>query len=169
MNKKLLLILSILMSLSMFTMSCAKSVTAPENAAADTQLGISQVGLSINTYGGIIKDGDVEIDLKTVSYYPSDNDSPITLEYTPTATAAQPVVFNQNNILNAIAASLQSIHYYEYGVSSIAVVSDWTRYEYTYQNVQYVYYQLKAQAVGKYGNIFDFTFNLETSGNIDWQ
>ena len=30
MNKKLLLILSILMSLSMFTMSCAKSVTAPD-------------------------------------------------------------------------------------------------------------------------------------------
>ena len=31
MNKKLLLILSILMSLSLFTMSCAKSVTAPDN------------------------------------------------------------------------------------------------------------------------------------------
>ena len=166
MNKKLLLILSILMSLSMFTMSCAKSVTAPESTASYTQLDISQVVSSINTYGGIIKDGDVEIDLKNVRYSSSDY---INITYTPTTTAAQPIVFNQNNILNAIAASLQSIHYYANGVSSIAVVSDWTRYEYTYQNVQYVYYQLKAQAVGKYGDKLDFYFILETSGNINWQ
>lgn len=36
MNKKLLLILSILMSLSLFTMSCAKSVTAPEDIVEGT-------------------------------------------------------------------------------------------------------------------------------------
>ena len=36
MNKKLLLILSILMSLSLFTMSCAKSVTAPKNSTPYT-------------------------------------------------------------------------------------------------------------------------------------
>lgn len=55
MNKKLLLILSILMSLSLFTMSCAKSVAAPDNFP----IGVSP--------GDKITKADIENALKTIT------------------------------------------------------------------------------------------------------
>ncbi|AEM20974.1 hypothetical protein Bint_0340 [Brachyspira intermedia PWS/A] len=169
MNKKLLLILSILMSLSLFTMSCAKSVTAPNQIDQSSTLDISKVGSSISTYnyGSIITDGDVQIDLKNVQYSPM-NGNTVTLTYSPTTTSTQPVVFNENSILNKIAESLQSVTYYANGVSSISV-GNWTKYEYSSSSAQTVNYILTAQAIGKYGNKLDFTFVLTTSGNITWQ
>ena len=165
MNKKLLLILSILMSLSLFTMSCAKSVTAPSQIDTSSALDITKVVSSISTYGGIITDGDVQIDLKNVQYSTIGGNI-VTLTYSPPTTSTQPVVFNENSILNKIAESLQSVTYYANGVSSISV-GNWIKYETS--SVQTVVYSLTAQAIGKYGNKLDFTFELTTSGNITWQ
>ncbi|MEI0558759.1 hypothetical protein [Brachyspira intermedia] len=167
MNKKLLLILSILMSLSLFTMSCAKSVTAPSQTDPSSALDITKVVSSISTYGGIITDGDVQIDLKNVQYE-TIGGNVVTLTYSPPTTSTQPVVFNENSILNKIAESLQSVTDYANGVSSISI-DNWIKYETSSVQTQTVVYTLTAQAIGKYGNKLYFTFELTTSGNITWQ
>ena len=53
MNKKLLLILSILMSLSLFTISCAKSVAAPDNPISGITPG--QESLTLNDIENALK------------------------------------------------------------------------------------------------------------------
>ncbi|MEI0608017.1 hypothetical protein R4K48_13795 [Brachyspira pulli] len=68
MNKKLLLILSILMSLSLFTMSCAKSVTAPDNPtgiAGLDDLTEKQLETALKAVEPITTTGGVTFDFST--------------------------------------------------------------------------------------------------------
>ena len=102
MNKKLLLILSILMSLSLLTMSCAKSVAAPdvvEGTAGLEELTSTQLEAALKKIPAIADNGVIF----SFSQRGSSTDFPVSGYYTFRVNSiGSPANVNQANILNEL-------------------------------------------------------------------
>ncbi|MEI0699459.1 hypothetical protein R4K92_11075 [Brachyspira intermedia] len=118
MNKKLLLILSILMSLSLFTMSCAKSVAAPDNPVTGivpgqefTQYDLEQ---KLKTLTPISYNGEITFDFSkgTVSYYTDINGiGYYRFSVTGESTSVSSVAVPQDVILTQLRTRLLNYNY----------------------------------------------------------
>lgn len=115
MNKKLLLILSILMSLSLFTISCAKSVAAPDMEAQELTAEI--ITTQMQSLGKIVFDRDslgkdIYYDFINCLFQYSENDkcyviSGLYFSYTDS------INISKSKLLNAIYPKLASVEYFK--------------------------------------------------------
>lgn len=107
MNKKLLLILSILMSLSL--LSCAKSVAAPEGPVTPSDITYTDLRYYFQSLG-VISDNGVSFDFAngTDSYEPSLQDTYFFYVMANPYDAEGSVYVNANNVISQLNSALKS-------------------------------------------------------------